>query len=496
MRRIHWTSLLDPGDLAKGRHVNSLLNSDELGRIVADVLLNAQKSDYDRPYVAASLPLYLCVGNLRGVRYALHLRSGEAAFDHQMSMHADHMAFCIGRGAGARPGMLALEPGTAPERWGVLGNAALASGAFPFGLAARSLTRPFADYVERQWWIAGAEQPPLRRTVNGAPAGPADSPTSWASQSGAFQALPPVDNAADFPQGGYAFANVDGGVFNNEPLELCRLALAGDDARNPRHPAEAHRAVLMIDPFPNLFELDRSYDPERACELVAVAKRLFGVFVSQARFKADELALADDPDVASRYAVMPIRYAGDNATRPEPYAIACGALGGFGGFLSEEFRHHDFMLGRRNCQRFLAQHLALPADPAKRIVNPLLAGWTDPATRSAFKSTGSVNGQSDVEHLPLIPLLGKLGSPEYTRMPPWPIDPPDLSAAAIKDALKRRAEAIKDSLVAQYQPSWTLRTAMKAIWSLKRDQWITRFAMTPLAADLKSRGVHLHDGVA
>ena len=64
---------------------------------------------------------------------------------------------------------------------------------------------------------------------------------------------------------------------------------------------------------------------------------------------------------------------------------------------------------------------------------------------------------------------------------------------AIAEALKRRADAIKASLVAQYKPSWTLRTAMKMIWSLKRDEWITRFAMTPLADDLKSRGVRLRD---
>jgi hypothetical protein len=49
----------------------------------------------------------------------------------------------------------------------------------------------------------------------------------------------------------YQFVNVDGGVINNEPVELARRALAGASGRNPRDPDKATRAVLMVDPFPN-----------------------------------------------------------------------------------------------------------------------------------------------------------------------------------------------------------------------------------------------------
>jgi hypothetical protein len=39
-------------------------------------------------------------------------------------------------------------------------------------------------------------------------------------------------------------------------------------------------------------------------------------------------------------------------------------LGGFGGFLDEKFRAHDFQLGRRNCQKFLSSIFGLAADHA------------------------------------------------------------------------------------------------------------------------------------
>ena len=41
----------------------------------------------------------------------------------------------------------------------------------------------------------------------------------------------------------------------------------------------------------------------------------------------------------------------------------CSAcLGGFGGFLKEEFREFDFHLGRRNCQDFLTRYFHLPEE--------------------------------------------------------------------------------------------------------------------------------------
>jgi hypothetical protein len=57
------------------------------------------------------------------------------------------------------------------------------------------------------------------------------------------------------------------------------------------------------------------------------------------------LALVRNPGVASRAAIMPVRDERPEDKVPAKYAIACGALGGFGGFLSKAFRYHDYCWG-------------------------------------------------------------------------------------------------------------------------------------------------------
>jgi hypothetical protein len=489
VQQIHWDRLLATDDLPRGAPVRSLLNSRHLERIVAGALAYAQRDDYRRPYIAPLLPIYLCVGNLRGVRYSLRLSVATGAVnEHQMSMHADWMGFCYDPDpSDGLAGLRSLTPGRGSDNWDMLGVAALASGAFPIGLAARTITRDFRDYEDRDWYDPTMPQPPIRREVNGIPIEPPDSPESWLSDFGGRRKIPPVDTEDDFPNGEYSFVNVDGGVFDNEPLELCRVAVAEGQGRNPRDPRRANRAVLLIDPFPNLFERDGGYDPEYQGQLLRVLKSLAGALISHARFKPDELALAQDDHVASRYAIMPIRYRTEVSATPEPHAIACGSLGGFGGFLSKAFRHHDFMLGRRNCQRFLARHFVLPADPEKGQVNPLFAGWTDPARRAEFRLYPT--DMPGVAHLPIVPLLGKLASPDYTAMPPWPAWPDDLRIDALRSAITARADAVKDSLMVQYQPNFALRQGINSLWWLNKSKWVQRFAIAPMIADLAKRGL-------
>src|SRR4051812_13125103 len=486
VQQIHYDKLLATDDLANDAPVRSLLNSRHLREIVKDALCFADRDEYVRAYLWKRLPIYLCVGNLRGVRYSLGLSVDAGVNEYQMSMHADWIGFCFDRDPQARlSGMRSLAPGQAHDHWNTLGDAALASGAFPIGLAAQPLMRDFADYVTRDWFDPTALlDPARRRTPGGQYAVPAESASSWESRAGVFRNLEPVDTAANFPPAGqYWFVNADGGVFNNEPLELCRVAVARNDwddpkaeiPRNPRSPLAATRGVLLIDPFPNLFELDTEYNPDHQSQLLNVVKSLAGAVIAQARFKPDELALAKDPDVASRYAIMPIRYGpGD---RVEKYAIACGSLGGFGGFLSKAFRHHDFMLGRRNCQRFLSHHFVLPA------TNPLFGGWPASAERTPFEV--QPDSAPDLVHLPIVPLLGKLATDAYTAMPPWPADPPDFSIDRLKEAVLTRADALKDSLTSQYEPEWVLRQGMKGLWAWNRKKWADRFAIGPMVDDLK-----------
>ena len=112
----------------------------------------------------------------------------------------------------------------------------------------------------------------------------------------------------------------------------------------------------MIDPFPNKVEYDGTWrsDPR----LTRVAPALLSALKNQARFKPEELALAEDETIFSRFMIAPSR---DGAVGDaDPPAMAAAILGGFGGFLHKSFRQHDFQLGRRNCQAFLRWHYCLP----------------------------------------------------------------------------------------------------------------------------------------
>jgi len=139
-----------------------------------------------------------------------------------------------------------------------------------------------------------------------------------------------------------------------------------------------------------------------------------GAWKDQARFDPADLALAGDETAYSRFLVAPDRGA---SLESHGFALACGALGGFSGFLCEQYRHHDYMLGRRNCQQFLREHFSLPVDNARvfSAVNPALKV---PGSRWIAPGAGPLS-------LPLIPLMpaditGRLDLTKEEALPTWP----------------------------------------------------------------------------
>jgi hypothetical protein len=133
-----------------------------------------------------------------------------------------------------------------------------------------------------------------------------------------------------------------------------------------------------------------------------VLQALFPALIDQARFKPAELVPAIDPRNHSRFLIAPERDADGVEQR---YKIACGLLTGFGGFLDEKFRAHDFQLGRRNCQEFLRSIFGLPA--SNKIVAPLDG-------RPAFQLV------RDAEKYAIVPRLSdalpEVALPEWPRM--------------------------------------------------------------------------------
>lgn len=466
---IHIDPLLGTSDLKAYEPARALLDGSILNTIAQNAVAHGQNKNVVRAYLAEELTVHLCLGNMRGVTYALRLDAGNS---HQMSLHADVLSFCLMKtppAAGATLHDLHVLTHGTTENWSLLGDAALASGAFPMALPARPLHRSFSDYEKRLWYIPSA-------------------PTSANSiATDVAMEIPPVHNAKNFPSG-YRFVSVDGGVFNNEPLELCRRALAGTQ-RNPRALNEAKRSVILIDPFPDILDDRAAYDVDANSTLVSVAKNLLGVMVQQARFKPEELALAQNTSVASRHAILPER--DDPKTKlPSTTPIACGLLGGFSGFLSREFRHHDFMLGRRNCQRFLLRHFVLAADEGQAFVNPIMTPWlNDPShTSFMFENKEAISGREKLKVLPIIPLLGKLASPAYTAMPDWPAAPADLNSEALKTRITTRLNAVVKQLIDEDIDSCCQRLFARLAWRLARGS-ILNDIMKKIHAALRSADI-------
>lgn len=356
VRRVGIAAMLGDEDIRREGRLLSALDSSDLDRIAMEALSVPRRPD-PRAWVADPLAVYLTVANLRGVPYGFRLFGSGGGAQYGMTVHQDHMRFSVSPQHHALPAAILLDPAQSPGGdWPRLARAALASGAFPIGLRSRPLERPWSDYRERM------ARPPLA-----------------------------VDPAPET----YRFLCVDGGLIDNEPLELARRHLAGN-GRNPREGTRANRAVVMIDPFPNAAAL--AAENVENDGIAAVAGAMFGALINQARFKPEELALAESDDNYSRFMISPTR--GDaNGARIEP-AMASATLGGFGGFLSEDFRKHDFQLGRRNCQRFFARHFTLPE------TNPLFDGWTGPRDAWYMRNAdGSLETYTESDPTPMLPIL-------------------------------------------------------------------------------------------
>jgi hypothetical protein len=268
--------------------------------------------------------------------------------------------------------------------------------------------------------------------------------------------------------------NVDGGVINNEPFEIARRELAGGPGRrNPRDPKNADRAVVMIDPFPNVVDFTKDYDPVKEGALFNVIKRLVTVVIQNARFKPEELALAEGANgkIYSRFLIAPASRIGTGENREEDRkALLSGSLGAFGGFLSQKFRERDYILGRRNCQQFLRKHFVLHSD------NKVFEGWSDD-----MKSRMAIRDEHGKAYLPIIPLLPlpELGDPnkpnEGLRRKIDLPDRPRLSEAALEAIYgdsRTRVDRIVKRLIGDAGLNIVWRGAVRLAWSFFGRTWV------------------------
>ena len=453
---------LDGANREKG--VASLLCCDVLDEIVD----NAFKIDGPqkvRDWIGRGndhqLRVFLTLTNVRGVPYSFPLFGAEADERYGMLNHADYGEFSVGLSRDfidATP----LDVGNFDgANWPKFKTMALATGAFPVGLRPRLIERESAGWY-RNAECVGYED--------------------WRRRQGAFIPIPPDSSFGDGAP--YRFVAVDGGTINNEPLELARRYLAEPDPGHPHNVQDgvkAVRAVVLVAPFPNY---RAAPPPDEAMKLIHVFPRTGLALQDQARLKPDELALAANDNVFSRFMICPIRGgAANDVARKLP--IASGSLNGFGGFLHESFRRHDYLLGRRNAQAFLRWNFALPR------TNPLFDGakiddyrWQ---VRDADRATGTLTlkrGLDDLEPkkfapdvgavptttgYPIIPLVDRLCTP--IEIGPADMPQPDaISLKEMKARIDKRAQAVVDTLLDVDFKDWTDKSLWGAAvaWGARR----------------------------
>jgi hypothetical protein len=423
--------LRDPDD-PKRMSVFSLLNA----KLLDDIKYRAftaggAAAPVARPpysYIAEPLHVYMTVSNLRGIPFKV----GFGNSTYGMQTHGDRVHYainglgnCNGRSSRwvAADTHLPLSVMTLPNgdpiqelpcEWDQYGTCALASSAFPVGLASRRIEAPISQYQSRQYPI------PLADGVCIKPNFPEWSPT----------------------EKNFTFLNVDGGLINNNPFDYAQYALMGDEKAAKTDGASADSAVIMVAPFPEPPAFLPQGQP--GPELASIIRALFPTLINQARFRATELGSALDASDYSRFLIAPHRKLPDSPAE-ERYTIACGLLGGFGGFLDEKFRAHDFQLGRRNCQAFLRSTFGLPG------ANPIGAALS---RRTMFRMPSN-QGNDDIAKYPIIPLVGA-AEPEVA-LPHWP----RMSQADFEELLKRiagRLKAVAPRLIRAQTPSPLLRS--------------------------------------
>ena len=415
--------------------VTSLLNSRLLDAIARAALDVKDVAAAPRRYIAKTLHIYMTLSNLRGVPYSVPFDGGteprNGAKDakgwrencYHMISHGDRVHYAVtGLGAWSSENsksefadndqkrelkaecLVTPDPDPGKPNWKDYAVCALASAAFPAGLAPRLIgvtlgTDSKPDEYEGRRLPIGA----LALTIS-----PAWRPTARAEDP-------------------FWFTTADGGIIDNDPFEYAHFSLKdGDKSDRCIESAldKVDRAVIMISPFPELKPIEPEGQP--ASDLMSIFSALLPALIDQVRFKPSEIVLAADPKQGNRYLIGPSRVTRvkeetrdengkvitPKVEKEERYGIASGLLRGFGGFAARSFRDHDFQLGRRNCQRFLQDAFALPPE------NKIIKRWIEGAGARSHHAFKAIPSQDMPDAYPAIPLFGTAKA--EVVLPAWP----------------------------------------------------------------------------
>jgi hypothetical protein len=347
--------MLDNSDIVEDGTVSSILNSKPID-IIADRLdnikVNRQLEDLGYVSPNMNLILTLCSFNTRTVESNKELPTRgievpkseipAAAPAHRMFLHKGVGQFSFQKGEPKQGDehVLTIDP-SVPAHRKMLIEVAKATGAFPVGLKHRVLEMPDGKYVQAQ----------VKRLFG-------------MERQDRFKVSVELEKP-------FRFVAVDGGAINNEPIgevdNILEDLYDQDCANGIADKFYKNFGIIMIDPFP---DFETAEEAEQKESLTTIPGKLFGALRRQAMLKEGDIRRGFRGVDYTRGLIFPSKK-NKNGVGNRKFAIACASLDGFGGFLCREFREHDFLLGRRNCQSFLRKFFTVPE------TNPALGKWTE-----------------------------------------------------------------------------------------------------------------------
>lgn len=394
------------------------------------------------PFISPELRTFVTLANLDGFKRAIPFAAGEDGFISYD--HRDLAYFAFSQNASDRSeGCIRVDlTKSSAENTKIFRECAVATGAFPIGLAYRTISR-HRDYIEKNI---------LLQALNGEKA----------------LELDPNDVGKNNL---YTATLVDGGTLDNEPFGLTRALLRQKTpGSHSSEGASFNSTILMIDPFPSEDRPPLRIDPSsKPLSVLGAAAALFSTVRGQSMLKTDDIESAVERTNYSRFLISPKRRVEHQDPINGSRAIACGSLGGFGGFLDKDFRRHDFYLGRINCKSFLQKHFLVAADDAA--ANPIFSDSYGPGAncegiRANFGRKLTASG--DEVGYPIIPDVNVLLPDRDVNDLYYDLRFPAMSRAEFENKfdtyrapIKSRVSAILRSYVAHKPvPSICLRAGM------------------------------------
>lgn len=445
-----FSTMLNINDIKPGQ-VEALLNSDFIDIVAQRALAPVVPTAFTWPprpqFIASRLKVFTTLTNLQGFLYDVSFKSDTTSErnPYYMSVHNDYACFEVTAWSNGpeNPGWIPLNI-EQKLNIQVAMDSAMATGAFPIGLKSRLVNR---------------------------------SVTAINNNTLVDQLMLKSIQVTTDP---YTTLNIDGGMINNEPFDKIRQVLVEASGQADQTDYQNYNTfsstILMVAPFPS----SKPDEISLSQNLTNIIGLTLSAMLSQMRSKPAHLVDAMDLNCAGQYLIAPSRRVPGPDGKEEAIqgerAIACGAMKGFSGFLSKEFRVHDYFLGRYNCKIFLRDYFTMPTSAVA--INPIFRDGYAGIDLTPYTST--VDGS--VQIIPMFDTVDyTFPAFKFSSGTNWPA----INASTItayNSAVRKRAQAILLN-IAVFKPS--IRFGLRLAAGLFINRIIAKKVMNVILGELK-----------